>query len=161
MTETKNNLMEKPADRTLKLTRVFNAPRRLVFEACTKKEHIDQWMCPNGFSMHSSNADLREGGKWHSLMISSDGKRYPHGGIYEKIVPDELLVFTDAWEDDDGRPEHWTTVTMRFEDDGDRRTKLMIEHSIFTSVESRKVHEGGWMECLDKLGALLTERQAG
>jgi uncharacterized protein YndB with AHSA1/START domain len=127
MTKTENDLMEKTADRTLKLTRVFNAPRRLVFEACTKKEHIDQWMCPIGFTMH------------------------------QKIVPDELLVFTDAWEDDDGQPGHWTTVTMRFEDDGDRRTKLMIEHSIFQSVESRKVHEGGWTECLDKLDALVVK----
>src|SRR5271155_4088697 len=146
-------------DLKLKLVRVFDAPRHLVFEACTQKEHIDQWMCPNGFTIPSSGGDFREGGKWHSLMISPGNERFSMNGTYEKIVPNELVVFTHAWEGDDGKPEHWTKVTMRFEDAGAGKTRLIFEQSIFLSVESRDRHVGGWTECLDKLGALLAKLQ--
>ena len=140
MAEGKNNVIEAPADRTLNLMRVFQAPRRLVFEACTKQEHLDQWMCPDGFTIPSSGGDFREGGKWHCLMISPNGERFPVSGIYKKIVPDELVVFSHAWEGDDGKPEHETTVTLRFEDAGPGKTKLTLEQSIFKSVESRNGH---------------------
>jgi uncharacterized protein YndB with AHSA1/START domain len=159
MTETKNNVNEPPADRSLKLVRIFDAPRKLVFEACTKKEHIAQWMAPRGFTVPSSGGDLREGGAWHFLMIAPDGERYPSNGIYRKIVPDELLVFTHAWEGDDGKPEHETTITMRFEDACEGKTRLVFEQSIFKSVESRDNHVGGWTQCLDKLGELLAKIQ--
>jgi uncharacterized protein YndB with AHSA1/START domain len=66
MTERKNE--ESLAERSLKLERVFEAPRALVFEACSKKEHVDQWMCPNGFTIPTSSGDFRVGGKWRSDM---------------------------------------------------------------------------------------------
>lgn len=155
MAQEKSNVGEPPADRSLVLTRVFDAPRKLVFEACTTKEHLDRWMAPRGFTVPSSGGDLREGGAWHCLMIAPNGERYPVSGVYRKIVPGELLVFSHAWEGDDGKPEHETTVTMRFEDAGAGKTKLTLEQSIFKSVESRNGHLGGWTECLDKLGELL------
>jgi len=155
MAPEKSNVTESPADRSLVLTRVFDAPRKLVFEACTKKEHLDRWMAPRGFTVPSSGGDLREGGAWHCLMIAPNGEGHAVGGVYRKVVPNELLVFSHAWKDDDGKPEHETTVTMRFEDTGTGGTKLTLEQSIFKSVESRDGHRGGWTECLDKLGELL------
>jgi uncharacterized protein YndB with AHSA1/START domain len=157
MVERKND--ELPADRSLKLTRVFSAPRALVFEACSKKEHIDRWMCPNGFTIPSSSGDFRVGGKWRSNMVSPDGEPYPMEGVYEKIVTNELIVTSHAWIGDDGKPEHWSTLTLRFEDAGAGETKLTLEHTNLRSKESRDSHVGGWTQCIDKLAPLLAKLQ--
>jgi len=158
MASAKNNPTEAPADRMLILTRVFDAPRHLVFEAWTKKEHLDRWCAPRGFTIPSSEGDLRPGGAWKSLMIAPDGERYPVGGVYREIVPNERLVFTHAWEDDNGQPEHETIVTVLFAD-LNGKTQVTLEQSNFKSVESRNGHEGGWTQCLDKLGELLSQLQ--
>ena len=155
---TKNNPTEAPADRALVLTRVFDAPRHLVFEAWTKKEHLDKWCAPHGFTIPSSEGDLRPGGKWHCLMIAPSGEKYPVGGVYREIIPDELLVFTHTWEEDEGVPRHETVVTVRFADEGDK-TKVTLEQSIFKSVESREGHKDGWTQCFERLTELLVKQQ--
>jgi uncharacterized protein YndB with AHSA1/START domain len=153
MPETKNN---PAADRSLVLTRVFNAPRHLVFEAWTKKEHLDRWCAPRGFTIPSSGGDFRIGGKWHTRMIRPDGEPFPVHGVYREIVPNELLVFTHIWDEDDPKDEHETVVTVRFADEGGK-TKVTLEQTNFKSIESRDGHNGGWSECLDKLGELLEQ----
>lgn len=158
MTTAKNKSTEAPADRSLVLTRVFDAPRHLVYEAWTKKEHLDQWCAPHGFTIPSSEGDFRVGGAWRTLMIAPNGEKYPVRGIYREIVQDELLVFTHMWEEDDGTPEHETIVTVRFADEGGK-TKVTLEQSIFKSVESRDGHNGGWSQCLERLDELLTKLQ--
>jgi uncharacterized protein YndB with AHSA1/START domain len=108
MTTIKDNLTPAPADRTLILTRVFDAPRELVWEAWTKKEHLDIWSCPRGFTMPESHGDLRVGGAWGFTMIAPNGEKFPCNGVYREIVPNELLVMTHGWVEDDGtRP--WET----------------------------------------------------
>jgi uncharacterized protein YndB with AHSA1/START domain len=155
MVETKNE--EPLADRSLKLERVFNAPRALVFEACSKKEHIDRWMCPNGFTVPASSGEFRVGGQWYQKMLAPDGEPHEMIGEYQKIVPDELIVTSHAWLGDDGKPEHWSILTFRFDDAGDGKTRLTLEHTNLRSVESRNNHVGGWTQCLDKLGDLLAK----
>ena len=157
MTERKSDVAVAPAELSLSLNRIFDAPRGLVFEAFTKKEHIDRWMCPHGFNISSSGGDLREGGEWHCVMISPQGERCAVSGVYQEIVPDDRLVFSHGWEGESGRTEHWTRVTIRFEDAGPGRTKLTVEQSIFRSVASRDAHIGGWSESLEKLSGLLAE----
>jgi uncharacterized protein YndB with AHSA1/START domain len=80
-------------------------------------------------------------------------------GVYEKIVVNELIVTSHAWIGDDGKPEHWSTLTFRFEDAGAGRTRLILEHTNLRSIESRNNHVGGWTQCIDKLGALLATLQ--
>lgn len=145
------------AERTLTLTRVFDAPRRLVFEMWTKGEHLSRWSAPGGFTMRDAGSEIRPGGAWHICMISPTGEEYRAGGVYREIVQDELLVFTHAWEGDDGKPEHETQVTVRFADCGANRTEMRFEQACFKSVESRDSHAGGWSECFDKLADLLAE----
>ena len=89
-------------------------------------------------------------------MISPQGERFPVGGVYREIIPNELLVFTHIWEEDDGTPEHETVVTVRFADEG-TKTKVTLEQSVFRSVESRDGHIGGWSEALERLQDLLTK----
>jgi uncharacterized protein YndB with AHSA1/START domain len=157
MSERKNE--ESLADRSLKLERVFEAPRALVYEACSKKEHMDRWMCPNGFTTPTSHGEFRVGGKWSSTMKAPDGELIEMNGEYEKIVPNELIVTSHAWIGDDGKPEHWSTLSFRFEDAGAGKTRLIMEHTNLRTKESRDNHIGGWTQCLDKLGALLAEAQ--
>jgi uncharacterized protein YndB with AHSA1/START domain len=106
------------------------------------------------FTILDSEGDLRPGGKWSSCMVAPNGEKLPLGGVYREIVQDELLVFTHAWEGDDGKPEHETLVTIRFEDEGSK-TKMIFEQSLFKSVESRDGHQGGWTQCFDKLAGHL------
>ena len=152
---------ENVADRTLVITRVFDAPRQLVWDAWTKKEHLDQWSCPRGMTMPESHGDLRVGGAWGFLMIAPDGEKFPCNGVYREIVPNERLVMTHGWLEDDGTRPWETVVTVRFEDAGPGRTKMTLEQSIFKSVESRDGHNKGWSECFDKLGELLAGQKAG
>ena len=158
MVESKSE--ESLAERSLKLERVVAAPRALVFEACSKKEHIDRWMCPNGFTVPHSSGEFRVGGKWHHKMIAPDGEPHEMIGTYEQIVSNELIVTSHAWLGDDGQPEHWSTLTFRFEDAGAGNTRLILEHTNLRSIESRNNHVGGWTQCIDKLGTLLCELQA-
>jgi uncharacterized protein YndB with AHSA1/START domain len=155
MVETKNE--ESLVERSLKLERVFDAPRALVYEACSKKEHMDRWMCPNGFTIPFSSGDFHVGGKWQSRMIAPDGEPHEMIGEYQEIVPNELIVTSHAWLGDDGQPEHWSTLTFRFEDAGRGRTRLTLEHTNLRSIESRDNHVGGWTQCLEKLEGLMAE----
>lgn len=152
MEKTKNN--SNPAELSLVLERVFDAPRHLVFEAWTEQEHLLQWSAPEGFQMPESRGDVREGGEWYVLMIAPNGEKYPVSGVYKKIVPNELIVMTHGWIEDDGTRPHDTVVTVRFADEGGK-TKLTLEQSIFKSAESRDGHIGGWTECLEKLARFL------
>jgi len=158
MTAPKNSPAPSPDDLSITLTRVFDAPRNLVYEMWTKKEHMDKWCAPRGFKIPFSSADFRVGGAWKCVMIAPDGEKLPVGGVYREIVPNELLVMTHIWEEDDGTPEHETVLTVRFADEG-KKTRVTLEQSIFRSVESREGHRGGWTQALDILGEHLVEIQ--
>src|SRR4051794_27647710 len=113
-----NDPITEPADRALVLTRVFDAPRALVFQAWTQREHLMRWCAPRGFDITYSEGDLRPGGSWRSCMRSPDGVDHWVGGVYREIVPDQRLVFTHGWDGKDGKPGHETTVTVTFADEG-------------------------------------------
>lgn len=139
-----------PADRTLVITRLFEAPRSLLFQAWTRKEHLDRWCAPRGFTIPYSEGEFRPGGAWRCCMRSPDGVEHWLSGRYREIVPDELLVFTHAWEDEYGKRGHETLVTVRFADQNGK-TKVTFQQGVFELVELRDGHAGGWSECLDRL----------
>ncbi|SDS30121.1 Uncharacterized conserved protein YndB, AHSA1/START domain [Opitutus sp. GAS368] len=144
------NNPKRPAQLKLVLTRIFAAPRPLVYAAWTKPEHIRQWSAPNGFTIPVSEGDLRVGGKWRACMVSPQGEKLWLGGIYREIVKNKKLAFTHAW---DGGDEE-TLVTVRLADHP-RGTKMMFVQSGFTSAGSREGHGGGWAECFVLLGQHL------
>lgn len=147
----------KNAKSRLVLTRTFAAPRALVFAAWTQPQHVKQWSAPHGFKIPVSKGTLEEGGTWHAEMVMPDGVKLGLGGVYQKIVPDKLLVFTHQWEGEDGPV---TTVTVRFSDAPGGGTKLKFEQAGFDSIGSRDGHAGGWGECFERLDALLKKLQA-
>jgi len=153
MSPKKNESKSEPANRVLEITRIFSAPRHLVFEAWTKNEHLRQWCAPKGFTIPFAEGDLRPGGKWRSCMRTPDGTDCWLSGVYRSIVPDELVEFTHAWEED-GKRGHETVVTVKLSDYG-KKTKMVLRQSRFESVASRDGHRGGWTQCLDRLSSHL------
>jgi uncharacterized protein YndB with AHSA1/START domain len=99
------------------------------------------------------------GGWWKCVMVAPNGEKLPVGGVYREIVPNELLVFTHMWQEDDGTPEHETIMTVRFADEG-KKTKVTLEQGIFKSPESREGHRGGWTEAMERLTDLLPKMNA-
>jgi uncharacterized protein YndB with AHSA1/START domain len=105
-----------PSDREIRMTRLFDAPRRLVFEAMTKPEHVRQWWgrLGEGYSVPVCEIDLRVGGAWRFV------NRHPHGeaafhGEYQEISPPGRVVFTEIFEE---FPDAVSVVTAEFTEEG-------------------------------------------
>jgi uncharacterized protein YndB with AHSA1/START domain len=146
-----------PTERVLVITRVLDAPQALVYAAWTEPEHLLRWWGPHGFTVDAAEVDRRVGGAWRVRMRSPEGRVHASSGVYRELVPPERLVFTFAWEgDEDGEPGHETLVTLSFAEEGGR-TRMTFRQAVFTSVESRDAHEGGWSEAFERLALHLTE----
>jgi uncharacterized protein YndB with AHSA1/START domain len=121
-----------PSDRELTITRVFDAPRTLVWEAYTSPGHLPHWMLgPPGWTMPVCEIDLRPGGAWRWAWAHSDGSRMEMHGVYKEVAPPERVVSTESWGGD--WPETVNTVTFT-EEDG--RTTLAIT-ILYPSKEAR------------------------
>jgi uncharacterized protein YndB with AHSA1/START domain len=89
-----------PSDREIRLTRLFDAPRNLVFEAMTRPEHITKWWgcLGEGYSVPECEVDLRPGGKWRFVNRTPQGESVVFYGVYREIAPPERLVYTEIFE---------------------------------------------------------------
>ncbi len=133
---------------SLVLTRVLPASRDKVFAAWTEEAMIKQWFCPSeGMTVPVAELDVREGGAYRLVVEDAKGETYSPSGIYEKIVPNEQLVFSWKWADS----ELITRVTIDLRDHGDKETELTLTHEGFPEAEIRDRHTQGWEACLAKL----------
>jgi uncharacterized protein YndB with AHSA1/START domain len=144
-----------PSDRELVITRVFNAPRRLVFEALTKPEHVKRWYGPRRLTMTLCEIDLRPGGRWRYVLRDPDGNEHAFSGMYREIVPPERIVSTEGYEAMPGH-DYLVTVTLA-EQDG---ATTLRSHLLYQSVEDRDGHlksgmEPGMNETFDRLNEHL------
>jgi uncharacterized protein YndB with AHSA1/START domain len=104
-----------PSDREIVVTRVVDAPRRLVFAAFTDPEHVPQWMLgPGGWTMPVCEIDLRPGGAWHFGWRGADGAELDMRGEYREVVPPERVVNTESWGGD--WPDTVNTLVLSEED---------------------------------------------
>jgi uncharacterized protein YndB with AHSA1/START domain len=100
-----------PSEREIEITRVFDAPRHLVWDAWTRPEHVPQWMLgPGGWTMPVCEIDLRPGGAWHFVWRRSDGTEMEMNGVYQEVLPPERLVSTESWGPD--WPETLNTLLL-------------------------------------------------
>lgn len=142
--------------RELVLTRIFDAPRALVFQAWTDPTRLAQWMGPRGFTATDLAHDLRPGGAWRTcLRPDGGGEVLWQSGVYREVAAPERLVFTFAWDGPDGRPGHETLVTVTLADHAGK-TKMTFHQAAFESAERRDSHEGGWNSAFDRLEEHLT-----
>jgi uncharacterized protein YndB with AHSA1/START domain len=146
------------AERELTITRVFNAPRELVFKAWTDPKQLAEWWGPKSFTNPVCEVDLKPGGALKIVMRAPDGAEYPMKGVFREIVPPSRLVFTNIAVDKDGNPiiEGLTTVT--FAEQGGK-TKLTLQTRGVAVVDYAAAYlngmEAGWTQSLEKLGALV------
>lgn len=121
-----------PSDREAALTRVFEAPRDLVYEAWTSAEHVPHWLLgPEGWEMPVCEMDLRPGGSWRYVWRKEDGTEMEMTGDYREIVPLQRIVNTERWGGE--WPETLNTVTFA---EGDGRTTVTIT-VLYPSREAR------------------------
>jgi uncharacterized protein YndB with AHSA1/START domain len=145
------------AERELVITRLFDAPRELVFRAWTEPDRAVRWWGPQGFTTAHYEIDFRPGGSYRVCMRSPEGIEHWQRGVCREVVEPERLVFTFAWEDAEGRPGHETVVTVDFAEVG-ARTRLTLHQAVFETVTARDLHQGGWASALDCLAEYLAQR---
>jgi uncharacterized protein YndB with AHSA1/START domain len=122
-----------PSDREVAMTRAFDAPRRLVWEAWTSPQHVPHWMLgPEGWTMPVCEIDLRPGGAWRFVWRRSNGTEMEMRGVYREIKPPERLVSTENWGGD--WPETLNTVVLS-EKDGKTTMTLTV---LYPSKEARE-----------------------
>ena len=156
MNKTETLKVTTPSDREVVLTRVFDAPRRLVFEAWTNPKHVPRWMLgPEGWTMPVCEIDLRAGGEWHFVWRRSNGTQMEMRGVYLEIVPPERLVSTESWGAD--WPE--TVNTLRLVEEDGRTT--MTQTILYPSKDARDAAtktgmKDGATQSYDRLEAYLS-----
>lgn len=119
------------ADREIVLSRVFDAPRELVFKAWTDSQHVAQWWGPNGFTTTVHEMDVRPGGVWRFVMHGPDGVDYDNKMVFAEVVEPERLVFNHS-SGAEGDAGFDTIVT--FVDEG-AKTRLTIRQIYATAAE--------------------------
>jgi uncharacterized protein YndB with AHSA1/START domain len=153
-------------ERAISITRVFDAPRELVFKAWTDPNRMKRWWGPKDFTAPTCKIDLRVGGKYLFCMRSPDGQEFWSTGVYREIVAPERLVFTDSFADERGNVvpathygmsadfplEMLVTVTL-IEHGG--KTTMTLQHTGLPSGTMTDMTEAGWKESFDKLAATL------
>ncbi len=156
----KGNSIPTEPQLAIAITRVFDAPRELLFKMWTEGKHLLRWSAPRGFAIPHAEAEVRPGGPWRCCMRSPDGVDYWVGGVYREVVAPERLVFTHAFDEEEGNRGPETLVTVTFADDNGK-TRMTFRQTGFGSVKSRDGHEEGWNECFDLLAEYVAERADG
>jgi len=160
MTDTKRTItLTTPSDREVVITRVFDAPRELVFKAFTDPKLIPHWWGPRSQKTIVDKIDVRPGGVWRFVHRGQDGNEHGFNGVYREIVPPERLVYTFEWE---GLPGHILVETVTLEE-RDGKTTVM-DRALFETVEDRdgmlkSGMETGAAESMDRLEELLANEK--
>lgn len=155
------------AKNELIITRIFDVPRKLVWNAWANPEHLKRWWGPKDFTAPICKTDFRVGGKYHWCMRSPEGRDYWSTGAFKEIVPPERIVFTDCFSDEKGNivhasehglpGENWPMemlVTVTFEDLGGK-TKMTVHHIGHPAGEVSEMASAGWNQSLDRLAESL------
>ena len=146
------------AEREITITRTFDAPRALVFQAWTDAKELAQWWGPKGFTNPVCEIDPRVGGALRIHMRSPDGGIYPMKGEIREIIAPERFVFTNIAVDAAGNPIIDGLTTVTFADEGGK-TKLTLHTRGSALVDYAAAYlqgmEMGWTQSIDKLEAML------
>ena len=146
-------------DRELVLGRIIDAPREKVYRCWTDVELIPQWFVPKPWSVARASMDVRPGGITEVVMADPDGNEYPNPGVYLDVVPNEKIVFTDAftsaWQPSE-KPFFVGEIT--FEDAGNGKTRY-VARAKHWKMEDKEAHEkmgfhDGWGVCAEQLEEL-------
>jgi uncharacterized protein YndB with AHSA1/START domain len=164
MTKNKVNEPER-----LVVSRVFDAPRALVWEAWTNPKYVMQWWGPKGFTAPFCEMDFRVGGKFRCCMKTPDGQEFWNAGEYHEIIPQEKIVSSMYFSDAKGNKveaEHYGIEheaiedahdVVVFEDLGNGRTRVTFTGNETMENAKSSGQLEGWNQILDKVAAVVAE----
>jgi uncharacterized protein YndB with AHSA1/START domain len=139
------------SDREIFITRSFQAPRNLVFEAWTNPKHVVNWWGPNGFTNTIHEMDVKPGGVWRFIMHGPDGTDYPNKIVFKEVIKPKRLTFDHGWDVEDFyKDPRMFEVEVNFEAKGNT-TELTMK-MIF---KTKKIKD----DVVEKYGALDGNRQ--
>jgi uncharacterized protein YndB with AHSA1/START domain len=152
------------SNKHLVMTRIFDAPRDLVFKAWTDPKHFSQWWGPHGFTNPVCELDVRPGGKILIHMRAPNGLEYPMYGSFVEIVEPERLIFISGVKESDGSSRFEVRNTLTFKDCAPGKTELTLDILVISSTEAALGNlagaKMGWAQTLDRLTAYV-ETQSG
>jgi len=154
--------MPRLGEHELSLTRIFDAPPNKVYRAWTDPDLLKEWFTPRPYTVSDVEMDLRSGGVFNVTMRGPDGEVYPNNGIFLEVVPNRLLVFTDAYQDGWLPSEKpFMTGYVSFEEAGNGQTRYTAK-ALHWTAEDKKTHQEmgfdeGWGKAADQLEALLEQ----
>jgi uncharacterized protein YndB with AHSA1/START domain len=142
-----------PTDREIVMTRIFDAPRRIVFEAWTKAEHVVHWWDPSGVPLSVCEIDLRPNGAFRWVHGGAGGGAYSFTGAYREITPPERLVFatrmfpsspesvgTLVFTEDRGKTKLTMTIECNSIEDRDALLKMRVDAGTARTLENLAEH---------------------
>jgi uncharacterized protein YndB with AHSA1/START domain len=150
-----------PAElREIVITRIFDAPRKLVWQAWTEPKHIQGWWGPHGFEAVKPTVDLRVGGEMNFDMRTPDGTILPGVGIIREVkAPEKLVISTIGFADADGNPQFEAINTISLAEEGSNKTKLTLRIEVVQAtaamIDGIKGMNRGWSETLQKMAEHL------
>ncbi len=143
-----------PTDEQILITREFDAPKHLVFEAWTNPELVKRWWHANRGEVTLVEIDLRVGGRWRQVMVTPDGFEVGFHGEYREVVPDERIVSTEVYEGIPNGQESATLNTVTFADEDGRTTLTLLIEAPSGEVRDAVIASGmedGLQDALDLL----------
>jgi len=148
-----------PSDREIRMVRVFDAPRTMVFDAFTKCELLKRWFGPHGFSLSVCEGQFRPGGWWRFVVRGPDGSEMGMRGTIREMSAPERLVHVETFDDYPGE----ALVTTTFVEKGGKTTvtiNLLYESKDIRDAVVRSGMEHGAAESYDRLAEFLTTTAA-
>jgi len=129
--------VERSSDRELLITRTFNAPPRIVFDAWTKPELLKRWWAPKalGVTLFTCEADLRVGGRYRYVFGHDEAKAMAFNGTYKELVPYTRLVYTQIFEPMPEAGEGVITTTFEDVSEGSRKQTRVVSRELFPTKE--------------------------
>jgi uncharacterized protein YndB with AHSA1/START domain len=143
---------------TVRLTRVFEAPRARVFECWTRAEHVQHWFAPKGFTIHSCETDARPGGVFNLCMRAPDGEQHWVRGQFKELDFPKHLVIACAMDNDKGVEQLQELIDVTFTESDGRTTVALNAVACGPSDEAAGMLKGmdkGWAQTIDRLGTHL------
>lgn len=149
----------------LKLERVLDAPRQLVWHCWTEPQHLMPWFTPAPWKTTDCRIDLRVGGEFFNLMQSPEGEKFPNHGVYLEIVPQQKLIWTNShrtgWLPNPEANPMLVTVALEFSDAGEGKTRYKATAHHWTEAAAKQHEEmgfyDGWGTATDQLVAYAKE----
>ena len=149
-----------PSDTQIQMTRVFDAPRELVFEAHSSAEHMSNWWGPRKYEVVSAEYDFREGGTWRILHRGPDGDEHGFRGEFREIVPPEKIVCTFEYE---GWPGQIAVETLTLEEREGKTVLTAVSESGSKEARDAFIESGmedGARETYERLEEYLEQLKA-